>query len=230
MVGRSRGKCGCSNEHSFYLCAAGWLHTHLSLTSFPPSTQNLTSCSKESDAQNEPESDKPPFTQQRINSLQAIQNDCLANSQQLPDFPAKVVQTDQDKLLDKQGFLKAAAFSFAVIEVASGEYGDLNPLLFQAVQNGLCAMEEKKSSPTKADSSCPGHCVAVSWGEAGKGVGSGCLFYDSRIPVYTLRPRDFSPYLSPHQSTIISSNTHAGEGHVADITITIKSTENQICH
>ncbi|XP_053222810.1 ATP-binding cassette sub-family G member 4 isoform X2 [Podarcis raffonei] len=47
-----------------------------------------------------------------------------------------------------------------IIEVASGEYGDLNPLLFQAVQNGLCAMEEKKSSPTKADSSCPGHCVA----------------------------------------------------------------------
>ncbi|XP_061448421.1 ATP-binding cassette sub-family G member 4 isoform X2 [Rhineura floridana] len=48
-----------------------------------------------------------------------------------------------------------------IIEVASGEYGDLNPLLFQAVQNGLCTMEEKKSSPNKADSSCPGHCVAV---------------------------------------------------------------------
>ncbi|KAL7981591.1 hypothetical protein Chor_005679 [Crotalus horridus] len=49
-----------------------------------------------------------------------------------------------------------------IIEVASGEYGDLNPLLFQAVQNGLCTMEEeKKSSPEKMDSLVPGPCVAL---------------------------------------------------------------------
>uniref|UniRef100_A0A803TH07 ATP binding cassette subfamily G member 4 n=1 Tax=Anolis carolinensis TaxID=28377 RepID=A0A803TH07_ANOCA len=46
-----------------------------------------------------------------------------------------------------------------IIEVASGEYGDLNPLLFQAVQNGLCAMADKKSSPDKTDASCPEPCV-----------------------------------------------------------------------
>uniref|UniRef100_A0A671V1S3 ATP-binding cassette, sub-family G (WHITE), member 4b n=1 Tax=Sparus aurata TaxID=8175 RepID=A0A671V1S3_SPAAU len=31
-----------------------------------------------------------------------------------------------------------------IIEVASGEYGDLNPVLFEAVQGGMCALEEKK--------------------------------------------------------------------------------------
>uniref|UniRef100_A0ACB8EVD9 ATP-binding cassette sub- G member 4 n=1 Tax=Sphaerodactylus townsendi TaxID=933632 RepID=A0ACB8EVD9_9SAUR len=46
-----------------------------------------------------------------------------------------------------------------IIEVASGEYGDLNSMLFQAVQNGLCTMAEKKVSPNKVDSSCPGRCV-----------------------------------------------------------------------
>ncbi|KAM6312453.1 ATP-binding cassette sub-family G member 4 [Podargus strigoides] len=46
-----------------------------------------------------------------------------------------------------------------IIEVASGEYGDLNPVLFRAVQNGMCTMAEKKSSPDKADPSCPAHCV-----------------------------------------------------------------------
>ncbi|XP_054853152.1 ATP-binding cassette sub-family G member 4 [Eublepharis macularius] len=47
-----------------------------------------------------------------------------------------------------------------IIEVASGEYGDLNSMLFQAVQNGLCTMAEKKDSPNKVDSSCPGRCMA----------------------------------------------------------------------
>ncbi|KAK7883192.1 hypothetical protein WMY93_029366 [Mugilogobius chulae] len=32
-----------------------------------------------------------------------------------------------------------------IIEVASGEYGDMNPVLFEAVQSGLCALDEKKS-------------------------------------------------------------------------------------
>uniref|UniRef100_A0A4W6BP33 ATP binding cassette subfamily G member 4 n=1 Tax=Lates calcarifer TaxID=8187 RepID=A0A4W6BP33_LATCA len=40
-----------------------------------------------------------------------------------------------------------------IIEVASGEYGDLNPVLFEAVQGGLCSEEGKKNS--KSDSSCP---------------------------------------------------------------------------
>ncbi|XP_057624461.1 ATP-binding cassette sub-family G member 4 isoform X1 [Chionomys nivalis] len=43
-----------------------------------------------------------------------------------------------------------------IIEVASGEYGDLNPMLFRAVQNGLCTMAEKKSSPEKNEVAA--HC------------------------------------------------------------------------
>uniref|UniRef100_UPI003AAB7D38 ATP-binding cassette sub-family G member 4 isoform X3 n=1 Tax=Centroberyx gerrardi TaxID=166262 RepID=UPI003AAB7D38 len=36
-----------------------------------------------------------------------------------------------------------------IIEVASGEYGDLNPVLFEAVQGGLCSEEGKKNSSDK---------------------------------------------------------------------------------
>uniref|UniRef100_A0A3Q3A687 ATP-binding cassette, sub-family G (WHITE), member 4a n=1 Tax=Kryptolebias marmoratus TaxID=37003 RepID=A0A3Q3A687_KRYMA len=46
-----------------------------------------------------------------------------------------------------------------IIEVASGEYGDLNPVLFEAVQGGLCSEEGKKNSRDKSDSSCPSHAA-----------------------------------------------------------------------
>uniref|UniRef100_A0A671YJB3 ATP binding cassette subfamily G member 4 n=2 Tax=Sparus aurata TaxID=8175 RepID=A0A671YJB3_SPAAU len=45
-----------------------------------------------------------------------------------------------------------------IIEVASGEYGDLNPVLFEAVQGGLCSDESKKNSRDKSDPSCPSQC------------------------------------------------------------------------
>ncbi|XP_077448893.1 ATP-binding cassette sub-family G member 4 [Stigmatopora argus] len=45
-----------------------------------------------------------------------------------------------------------------IIEVASGEYGDLNPVLFEAVQGGLCSEEGKKNSRDKSDPSCPSQC------------------------------------------------------------------------
>ncbi|XP_028664361.1 ATP-binding cassette sub-family G member 4-like isoform X2 [Erpetoichthys calabaricus] len=47
-----------------------------------------------------------------------------------------------------------------IIEVASGEYGDLNPVLFKAVQDGMCTMEEQKSISKKNESvsSCPSQC------------------------------------------------------------------------
>ncbi|XP_053503676.1 ATP-binding cassette sub-family G member 4b [Ictalurus furcatus] len=42
-----------------------------------------------------------------------------------------------------------------IIEVASGEYGDLSPVLFEAVQGGLCLLEEKKHcEKNKPSSSC----------------------------------------------------------------------------
>ncbi|KAI6073200.1 ATP-binding cassette sub-family G member 4 [Aix galericulata] len=73
-----------------------------------------------------------------------------------------------------------------IIEVASGEYGDLNPVLFRAVQNGMCTMAEKKGSPEKADS-CPAHCVAVSGGQSGllepRGARlPGCRAGDASVP------------------------------------------------
>uniref|UniRef100_A0A3Q2NTV4 ATP binding cassette subfamily G member 4 n=1 Tax=Fundulus heteroclitus TaxID=8078 RepID=A0A3Q2NTV4_FUNHE len=49
-----------------------------------------------------------------------------------------------------------------IIEVASGEYGDLNPVLFEAVQGGLCSEEGKKNSRDKSDASCPSQCHSVS--------------------------------------------------------------------
>ncbi|KAM4619931.1 ATP-binding cassette sub-family G member 4 isoform 2-T2 [Polymixia lowei] len=45
-----------------------------------------------------------------------------------------------------------------IIEVASGEYGDLNSVLFEAVQGGLCSEEGKKNSSDKSDSSCHSQC------------------------------------------------------------------------
>uniref|UniRef100_A0A8C8A476 ATP-binding cassette, sub-family G (WHITE), member 4a n=1 Tax=Oryzias sinensis TaxID=183150 RepID=A0A8C8A476_9TELE len=50
-----------------------------------------------------------------------------------------------------------------IIEVASGEYGDLNPVLFEAVQGGLCSEEGKKNSKDKSDSSCPSQCLSHSF-------------------------------------------------------------------
>lgn len=60
--------------------------------------------------------------------------------------------------------MNSAVFPLAVIEVASGEYGDLNPVLFEAVQGGLCSDESKKNSIDKNDptTSCPSQCYNVS--------------------------------------------------------------------
>ncbi|XP_026150699.1 ATP-binding cassette sub-family G member 4-like isoform X3 [Mastacembelus armatus] len=41
-----------------------------------------------------------------------------------------------------------------IIEVASGEYGDLNSVLFEAVQDGLCALQEKNQCDNNGPSLC----------------------------------------------------------------------------
>uniref|UniRef100_A0AAQ4RPJ9 ABC transporter domain-containing protein n=1 Tax=Gasterosteus aculeatus aculeatus TaxID=481459 RepID=A0AAQ4RPJ9_GASAC len=47
-----------------------------------------------------------------------------------------------------------------IIEVASGEYGDLNPVLFEAVQGGMCASGEKKNpSESNGQSVCAAKCL-----------------------------------------------------------------------
>ncbi|XP_061576131.1 ATP-binding cassette sub-family G member 4-like isoform X2 [Cololabis saira] len=46
-----------------------------------------------------------------------------------------------------------------IIEVASGEYGDLNHLLFEAVQEGMCVLEERKNHcDTNSTSICATKC------------------------------------------------------------------------
>lgn len=55
-------------------------------------------------------------------------------------------------------FVSLPSLLFLVIEVASGEYGDLNPVLFEAVQRGMCALEEKKN---QCDNNNPSVCATM---------------------------------------------------------------------
>lgn len=89
--------------------------------------------------------------------------------------------------------MNCAVFLLAVIEVASGEYGDLNPVLFEAVQGGLCSDESKKNSIDKNDptTSCPSQCYNVSDEHTLSHTKSLCLSVSdsltSRVIVYSYR-------------------------------------------